>query len=406
MMMFAGMLLIVVIAALALARPYWQTAVDTGVRRRRANVLAYQSRLAEIEADLASAVVDADSVTELRDETAARLLTDTEVQAEAATAVTAPRRWGVVLLILLLIGAATGIGYYQDGSWQTRDLIELSRADPQAAQQQMLEAMVTKLQAQVAREPEDAEGWAMLGRSQVLLGRHAEALRAYGEANRRSEAQPRPDWLVGEGEAMVMSRDHQLAAARSLFERALQLDPGHGRALWYAGLAAAQAEDYGTALDHWLTLRKQELPQDLAAVLDERLPQLAQLSGRSLPEHARITPPGVALTVNVELAPAVRAQAAGDGVLFVFARAASGPPMPLAVQRIENAKLPLQVVLDDSLAMMPDLKLSRFDAWTVTARYSRSGVATPSSGDIEGSVSVTRAQAGAPLALVIDRVVP
>ncbi len=408
--MLLGMLLIVVLATLVLARPYLQTAVDTGVRRRRANVLAYQSRLAEIEADVASAVVDADSAGELRDETAARLLSDTDVPAEAPAASFAPRRWGVVLALLLVVAAGTLAGYFLDGSWQTRELIEISREDPRAAQQQMLQSMVTKLQAQVRREPDDAEGWAMLGRSQALLGEYGKSAQAYAEANSRSGGQPRPDWLVGEGEALAMSRDQQLGAARKLFDRALQLDPGHGRALWYAGLTAAQEEDYGAALDHWLMLRKQELPADLAAVLDERLPQLAQLSGRKLPASEPTGPAAaadvLALNVTVDVAPALRAQFAGDGVLFIFARAASGPPMPLAVQRVEGAKLPMQVKLDDSLAMMPDLKLSRFDAWTVTARYSRSGVATPSSGDLEGTLSVTREQAAAPLNLLIDHVVP
>src|SRR3546814_13510836 len=89
--------------------------------------------------------------------------------------------------------------------------------------------------------------------------------------------------------------------------------------------------------------------------------------------------------------------------LLVFAKAESGPPMPLAVQRIDTPTLPLTVTLNDREAMMPAMKMSAFPRWVITARLTASGGAQALSGDLEGSHPVARAAAGEPLDLVIDR---
>lgn len=94
--------------------------------------------------------------------------------------------------------------------------------------------------------------------------------------------------------------------------------------------------------------------------------------------------PAAAIKVNVSLSPAVARQAAPNDVVFVFARAAQGPRMPLAIVRKQVKDLPITVVLDDSQAMNPDLKLSSVPEVVVVARVSKSGTAYAKAGDIEG----------------------
>jgi cytochrome c-type biogenesis protein CcmH len=113
------------------------------------------------------------------------------------------------------------------------------------------------------------------------------------------------------------------------------------------------------------------------------------------------------IRLAVSLRPELQGQAPGDATLFVFAKAASGPPMPLAVYRGRASELPREVRLDDSMAMMPALKLSGFEQWTVTARVTRAGGVQAMSGDLQGSLTVARKDLGdAALSLVIDQVVP
>ena len=408
MIFYIVLSLVLVLAALMLARPYLRRVIDSGGRRRRANVLAYQGRLAEIGNEAAADVIRPEAVEELRQEAAEQLL-DTEES--AATVVAGSRRVAVLPLALVFLAGFAALGYATAGSWRTVELIELSKRDPVAAEQRGIAEMVAGLEQRLQNQPDDTEGWAMLGRSYAALGRHAEAVAAWSKANALSQAAPQPDWLVAEGEARAMvAEPRDLAASRSYFERALAADAQHPRALLYLGLAAAQAGDYEAALEAWLKLRAQELPPEIATLLDQRLPQLAQLAGRELPPPSVADAPGVntdlQVVLDVSLAAALRSQLTPDMTLFVFARAESGPQMPLAVRRIAAPQLPLQVTLDDSLAMTPALRLSQFQRWTFVARLSRSGSAEAASGDIEGRVVAGRDQVGEPLQLVMDRVLP
>lgn len=401
-----AMLLLGLLAGLRLSYPLWSGRKRVALRRQRANVAAYRSRLDEIDADTETRVLDAEAAQQLRDEAAVRLLRDANDDDSAMPDTGASRKpWLAVVLVLLLVGV-TALVYWRADSWRTRGLIELAERDPQAAQQALVDSMVAKLQARLASTPEDAEGWAMLGRSYSMLQRHAEAADAYGKANALTQAQPQPDWLVAEGEARGFADPRRrLEPQRALFERALQLAPEHPKALWYGGAAALQAGDDATALARWSALRRQQLPAEITALLDQELPQLAARSGQTW------TPPpaagaGVALTVRVSLAESLRTQLKPGMRLLVFAKAENGPPMPLAVQRVADPQLPLTVTLDDSMAMLPNMKLSQFERWTITARLTSGAGAEALSGDLEGRHAAGRADVAAPMELVIDQQLP
>ena len=114
---------------------------------------------------------------------------------------------------------------------------------------------------------------------------------------------------------------------------------------------------------------------------------------------------GAKVSGKVSVAPALAGKAAPTDVVFIFARAASGPPMPLAVLRKQVKDLPVEFALDDSMAMAPNLKLSGFAEVVVGARISRSGSATPQSGDLQGLSRPVKVGASG-VAVVIDTAVP
>jgi cytochrome c-type biogenesis protein CcmH len=108
---------------------------------------------------------------------------------------------------------------------------------------------------------------------------------------------------------------------------------------------------------------------------------------------------------EIRLAPALKEKAAPDDTVFIFARAAQGPRMPLAVLRKQVRDLPATFQLDDSMAMNPALKLSSVAQVVVTARVSRSGGAMPQSGDLQGE-SPPVAPGAKAVSITIDQVVP
>jgi len=108
----------------------------------------------------------------------------------------------------------------------------------------------------------------------------------------------------------------------------------------------------------------------------------------------------------VALDPALAAQAAPEDTVFIFARAAQGPPMPLAIVRLQVKDLPTDVTLDDSQAMMPAMKLSNYAEVVVGARVSKRGDALPASGDLQVLSDALQTQSTAAVSLTIDQVIP
>ena len=421
MIAYLSMAAIAVLAAAWMSRPFWRRGSEALLRRRAANVAVYRTRLAELEAEVEAQLIEPATAQQIRDELGARLVQDADLPAEGAAPATATRRWPAVGLLMLLLLGFSALGYWQQGSWRTQQMIETAQRDPQAGQQLAIEDMIQRLAERLQQQPDDIDGWAMLGRSYFMLNRYAEAAQAYGEANRRA-APPDAGLLVGEGESLAMARDRDLTGRpRELFEAALKVEPEMGKALWYAGMAAAQAQDFRSARDHWQRLARQDqLPPELKQALDQRLAEMAGLLGEAAPvtdtpavapgPTAEASPAAadkpVKLRLRVALSDELAARMPPGSTLFVFAKAAEGPPMPLAVQRLTDARLPVEIILDDSMAMMPQMKLSLFDRWVVTARVSASGGVKAESGDWEGSRPVSRVESAQPIDLRIDRIVP
>jgi cytochrome c-type biogenesis protein CcmH len=229
--------------------------------------------------------------------------------------------------------------------------------------------------------------------------------------------------LAGEGRRIV-------GEPRALIEKVLAADPDHQRALWLIGISDYQQGNYAAAIAAWNRLLPNlppdsDIAQSVRTQIDEatRLasggPASAPASAPAVaaPPMATAAPPATAtaatsattgprLNVRVSLDPKLAARLDPKATLFVFARAASGPPMPLAIHRATAGELPLSVTLDDSMGMMPSMKLSMFPQVIVGARLSSSGNAMAQSGDLQvlsSPIDVTRSE---PLELVIDSVVP
>lgn len=407
MTLMLSMAALALLAALWLTHPLWRSATRAGVARRTANVLAYESRLAELKADVAAGVLPADEAAALQAEMEARLLADA-APADSAPNPQSRRRLALSAALGMALVVFAGLWYWQAGSWQ---LAQQIAAGPAAEPGDVdVEAMVGSLAARLEAQPDDAEGWAMLGRSYFVLGRHPLAASAYGKANQLTDGS-NAEWLVNEGEALALSRERDLLGRPAqLFDAALTLQADYGKALWYGALADAQAGNTARAAQRLQSLLAQDLPPDLQALVLARLDELKGLS--SGPAAAPVAPQpavaaanGTVLNVQVSLSPALAAQQPAKATLFVFAKAAKGPPMPLAVQKFAGATLPLTLSLDDSMAMTPAMNLSSFERYIVTARLSVAGTALPASGDLEGSVEVSRGAAGG-VTVVIDRVVP
>ena len=376
-------------AALALVlRPLLSRRAREGVSRREANLSIYRDQLRELDADLAAGKLAPADYERARRELEGRLLEDVPAAAEPGA-----RRAGRGVALaagaaIPVLAAALYLAVGNPGS------IARPAGEHQVSAEQ-IEAMVGRLAARLRENPGEVEGWKLLGRSYMALGRFPEAAQAYASA---AEQAPRDAALLADfADALAMARGQRLAGEpEKLVLRSLEIDPANLKALALAGTAAFERRDYGVAADFWQRMLAHVPPDsEDAQAIRANVAEARSLAG---------APPAKSLKGTVTLSAKLKDRIAPEDTVFVFARAAEGPQLPLAVQRLKARELPAAFALDDSMAMAPGMTLSAHPRVVVTARVSKSGAATPQPGDLQGASAPVPHDAGA-VAIVIDTVV-
>ncbi len=405
-----------VIALLFAIVPLLRSRTDTSVSRQLLNTAVIKEQLKELQADLEAGKLEPDAYQAARHDLERELLNDTATGTEDEQHAQRSGRWAIGVLGLLIPALAVFL-YLQLGA---APLLEQPGRPPVAqkpAQQpaHSLQEMVQKLAARLEEEPDNVEGWVMLGRSYAALDRYQEAANAYAQARR--VAGDDPQLLVDSADIMVMANGGRFTSeAAQLLETALQVQPDNAKGLWLMGHYKYQSEDFQSAVDYWRRAAAQ-LPADsedtraITQQIEQAESRLVAAGGSLAPAAETLTVPAAdaaakGVEVSVRLDPKLSAQAAAQDTVFIFARAAQGPRMPLAIVRKRVAELPVTVTLDDSLAMSPAMVLSNFDEVTIGARVSKSGNAMPQSGDLQGSVTPVQVEAGASVEVVINEVMP
>ena len=356
--------------------------------RTALNVALYQERVAELQTQGEAGVLTAEQLERGRDEAARELLADTDNAEPDRSA-----RLGKTLpLLAAVLVPVMGLGLYLH--FGASDKVELTREFAQAPQS--VQEMTTRLERAVEAQPDSAEGLYLLGRAYMAQERAADAAKAFERAAAVAGRQPE---LLGQwAQALYFSNGKQWTPQlQALTDEALKADPKEVTSLGLLGIAAFEDARYQQAIDYWNRLLAQ-LPEGDAsrAALQggiERASERLKAAGVTPAVSAR-------LTVRVELAPALKDKVRPDDSVFIFARASSGPPMPLAAKRVTVADLPIEVQLSDSDAMMPNMKLSSFPEVQLVARVSRAGL--PTKGEWIGRGSPLASSTAAPQHLTID----
>jgi cytochrome c-type biogenesis protein CcmH len=412
--------IMVMVALLFVLPPLLRNRSAEAISRDDLNTRIIKEQFAELDADLATGKLDKTQYEAARKDIERELLYDLDTAVSGQTDTTVRGGRWLTFLIIPAIPLAAVLLYQQMGSAELIDRVQQARiAQSQPAQQASpstgsIEDMVAKLAERLQQQPDDLKGWVMLARSYAIMKRYSEAEAAYANVLRLGGENA--DLLTDYADTMVMANggmfDEESAA---VLIRALELDPDNLKGLWLAGHWKNQSGDYQEALDYWQRAAA-KLPPDSkdAAVITEQINELqAKLGITPEPAPAPATSvaatgndQGASLTVQVTLDPNVAAAAAPEDTVFIFARAAQGPRMPLAIVRTQVKDLPATVTLDDSMAMAPQMVLSKFEQVTVGARVSKSGGAMPVSGDLQGSVTPVDTQTSETIQVAIDSKVP
>jgi len=403
-----GLLTLLVLAVLCW--PLLRRRGDAGASRQAINAAIYRDQFAELERDLTSGVLSEADYGNARDELERRVLEDVAATDVATGSPATPSRLPrTALALAITLPLAAAVLYVVLG---TPAALDPAAREGQQASAAEIEKMVDALAAKLEKDPGNLEGWAMLGRSYMVTGRFADAAKAFDKAGAAMEASSEMMLQVAELSA-ELNQGRVEGRGRELLQRVLKAEPQNPQALVLAGTDAFFRSNFADAVRHWETVLAM-LPPDspdarnLAAGIEKAKSQLgagkASVSPNTSPKAGAEAPAGKTVSGRVELALALKAKASPDDVVFIFARAAEGPRMPLAVVRTRVADLPREFTLDDSMALSPELKLSSAGSLRIEARVSRSGDAAAKPGDLRGESGPV--QPGArKLSIVIDKVV-
>jgi cytochrome c-type biogenesis protein CcmH len=354
------------------------------------NATVYQEQLAELDAERERGNIDEAQWQASRNAMERRALD--EAEQEGGTAPAVPERAQRAGIAATVVGIAVPIAaialYALLGNPQA---MFPGPGPDQAVGAEQIEAMVAKLAERMKSSPADTEGWVMLGRSYAAMGRFEDATAAYAKAaeQKPANAQILADYADALGMVNGRKLDGEPAA---LIARALKADPRNVKALTLAGTVAYQKREFAKAIALWEAILP-EVPKDepfaeqVRAIISDARQQLGTGAAKGPASKAVASPDGGAAALlqgTVSLSPSLKLQAGPDDTVFIYARAESGPRMPLAILRTTVRELPKQFSLDDASAMNPQMKLSAFEKVVVVARISKTGSPAPQKGDLEG----------------------
>ena len=427
--MTAFILIAVAMVATALAWilvPLLKRGGQEGVAREALNVAILRDQLGELEADLATGAMPRARYEQARRELEQRVLDDSTAAPIRGRAPSQSAAWTAAILAGMIPIAALLL-YVTLGSHEAFAPAAALTAKDGAhdVTPQQVAAMAAKLAAKLEKEPGNVEGWVMLARTYDALNRHADAATAFEHA---VALLPDNAALLSDYADSVGAEQGGLQGkALELIERALKADPTHWKALALAGTAAFDRKDYPQAIALWERLKATAPPgSPIAKTVDASIAEARALGGQkpgpanataasgaatvaatAAKATANAAPPqrGATIAGTVTLAPALAGKVLPTDTVYIFARAADGPKMPLAVLRKQVKDLPSAFTLDDSMAMTPNFALSKFTSIVVGVRVSKSGNATPQSGDLEGSSPTVNIGATG-VKVVIDRTLP
>jgi cytochrome c-type biogenesis protein CcmH len=349
---------------------------------------------------------------------------------------------GVGIVVAFAIPVVATMLYTRWSTWDwSSGNLRMAGADAAAIHE--MDQVIGLLEERLRLQPNDVQGWTLLGRSYMSMRRFADAGQAFRQAA-ALDGHASPDVLADFGEALALSDPEGLQGeAGAIFERVLAMDPAHPKALWYGGLNAFENANWALAdrrLSQLLTLNP---PATLIPLLEDRIaaarahggemgaqaegsaqaevvarpPTVAEERARPQPApqaeteaptyEAQVTAQapanaGDGIQLEISLDPALAARLSGPTPMFIIARNAGGGP-PLAVIRANSSELPMSVQLTDANAMMEGVTITDQEALELVVRVSMSGSPAERPGDLFGAVNYARGNHG-PARIRIDRI--
>ena len=382
--------LLIAIALCFLLIPLWLKAKPIAQNDESINILLAQNKMQVLNDELANGIITQIQFDALQNELMLHLHQDL-VSSSAHSIDDTKGRW-LALPIAIFVPLLALAVYSIKGDLRAFDTPMVTAAGtPKTAAD--INAMVEKLAQKMAQNPQDPQGWIMLARSYKVLKRYPDAVSALRKA--RALLGDEPQTLLQLADVIAMQNGGSLLGEPTeLVANALALDANNDMGLWLYGLANAEEGKFGEAIDNWKKLQTHYKTNDadyteVQKLIDQAKEALGEKVESAKDETTPSSSSGKSLHLAVALDDKFKSAVSAEDYVFIYAQPAQGGKMPLAVVKKQVKDLPIDITLDDSMAMMPNMTISSVANVQVSARVSKSGNASPQSGEPIGKKQVS-----------------
>ena len=391
------------IALCFLLIPLWITPQKITLYDTQVNLTVAQKKLKQLEVELSNNVLSQAQFEALKEELLSDLHQDLNQTTKPLAFNMTKGRWlalplgGMLPLVALAMYSLIGdVRVFSENSVPPTASLSSSKTTAD------INAMVEKLAQRMRDKPDDPQGWIMLGRSYKVLKRYPEAVSAFRQADTLKSTDP--EILLQLADVVAMANGGSLKGEpTSLVAKALSVEPNNDMGLWLYGLAKAEDNQFDEAIHYWQMLQSHFTPQDqdykdVQNLIDQAKDALSQTTPNAA-MHSKT------ISVTVSLDEKFKTRVKSDDVIFIYAQALQGGRMPLAVVKKQVKDLPLNVTLDDNMAMLPTMTVSSVEQMIISARISQTGNAQPKSGELIGQASLSTSAHTATVNIIINDIV-
>ena len=416
-LMWASFALLTLIALLFIIVPFLKKErVVTITHNANAELISiYEQRLVELQADLDNQRIDSQNHSEAIVELKRRLLN--ELSPEKSLNSRGDNRIFALTGAAFLIALA-GIFYAMTGSQQQiaawHDAMDnladygqravMQKGEPLTKNE--LQAFALALRTKLSQSGDDEVAWMLLGRVAIMLNEFDMAKQSFDKA--LSMNPDNMQALVSYSQVLLLEgSDENMTRAAGMLSKVLQAQPNNLDAISLLALIAFERKDWVQAKAAFeVLLASMDESDTRYAMISERISEIdGQIAQQSeLNSHEQHVVQGIQVTVKIDEQLADKQPS--NGILFVFAKAAKGSPMPLAVVKLTDYSFPITVELSDANAMMAGLNLSSASEIIISARISNDDSVMPSTGELEGHSQVLASKEVRQVQLNIDTLIP
>lgn len=391
---------LLVIGVILVVMPLFNRQLPDTVDGKQRNLQIARQQLADLKRQLEDGLLTQTQFDQQYQELQHNFHDDLGAIDPVATKAAGNGRW-MIPVVGLLIPMLSILLYFQLGDPDAMQKAEIQQQNQQAMTK--MEGMITAIIERLKKNPDDMEGWSMLGRSYLYMQKYAQAAEVFAKLH---QFQPENvDVMLDYANSLAMSRNGQLNGEPSeLVYKAIAMQPENHTALWLASLAKAEAGEFAAATGYLKKLAGL-LPPDSGGL--EQIRQLqAEIDARQSTQPDTAGTPVAAntnISVKVSMDAEVKDKVDPQQTVFIYAQALNGPKMPLAITRKQVVDLPLSLVLNDSMAMRPDMHLSNFKQLKILARVSKTGNASTQAGDFIGFTELNVSDENPSVSVVINQ---